>query len=125
MPSTPVGERLAEATFADLNSIPSIDYYEQRYPRRELPAGAMVTRFAPSPTGFMHIGGIYASLINKKVAEQSGGVFFLRVEDTDTRRFIEGAIETVVSGLERFHLPPDEGVVGMKDGAPEEKGSYG
>ena len=86
---------------------------------------SVAVRFAPSPTGFMHIGGIYASLINKKVAEQSGGVFFLRIEDTDTKRFIEGAIETIVDGLARFGLSPDEGVVGMNGGVHVEKGDYG
>lgn len=111
--------------FASIGEILPIHYYEQRYPPRNLPADAMVTRFAPSPTGYMHIGGIYASLINKKVAEQSGGVFFLRIEDTDTKRFLEGAIGTIISGLNRFGLSPDEGVVGIENGSIVQAGDYG
>src|SRR5262252_8378298 len=103
-----MSEQLVKLAFADSDTFPPPASYEERYPPRDLPAHAMVTRFAPSPTGFMHIGGIYASLINKKVAEQSGGVFFLRIEDTDTKRFQEGAIRTIINGLNRFGLPPDE-----------------
>jgi glutamyl-tRNA synthetase len=120
-----MGERLVELAFASIGEILPIHYYEQRYPPRNLPADAMVTRFAPSPTGYMHIGGIYASLINKKVAEQSGGVFFLRIEDTDTKRFLEGAIGTIISGLNRFGLSPDEGVVGIENGSIVQAGDYG
>ncbi|WP_437307710.1 glutamate--tRNA ligase [Sorangium sp. So ce388] len=85
--------------------------YEARYPRRALPKGAMVTRFAPSPTGFMHIGGIFVSLINKRLSVQSEGVFFLRIEDTDVKRAIPGALDTIVDSLARYDLSPQEGVL--------------
>lgn len=124
MVSTDTSKRLAELVFAN-KDLKQIDYYEQIYPLRDLPSGAYVTRFAPSPTGFMHIGGIYASLINKRLSEQSGGVFYLRIEDTDTKRFKEGAIETIVNGLNRFGLYLDEGVVDFKDGEVIESGDYG
>ncbi|WP_129345194.1 glutamate--tRNA ligase [Sorangium cellulosum] len=111
--------------------------YEARYPRRGLPKGAMVTRYAPSPTGFMHIGGIFVSLINKRLSVQSGGVFYLRLEDTDVKRAIPGALDTIVDSLARFDLSPHEGVLrapaGQEDGAPGapprgafvQQGSYG
>jgi glutamyl-tRNA synthetase len=120
-----MNDQLVKLVFTDSNTFLSPQSYEEMYPPRDLSPGAMVTRFAPSPTGFMHIGGIYTSLINKKVAEQSGGVFFLRIEDTDTKRYQEGAIRTVIDGLHRFGLPPDEGVVGIENGLLVEAGEYG
>ena len=69
-----------------------ISYYEEKYPERNLEEGAMVTRFAPSPTGFIHIGGLFGSIIDRKLAEQSKGVFILRIEDTDQKREIENKI---------------------------------
>jgi glutamyl-tRNA synthetase len=120
-----MSDQLVKLVFADSDTFLSTDSYEEKYPPRNLPSDAMVTRFAPSPTGFMHIGGIYASLINKKVAEQSGGVFFLRIEDTDTKRSQEGAIGTIIDGLNRFGLAPDEGVIGIENGSVVEKGNYG
>ncbi len=103
--------------------------YEAQYPRRALPKGAMVTRYAPSPTGFMHIGGIFVSLINKRLALQSEGVFFLRLEDTDVKRAIPGALDTIVDSLARFDLSPHEGVL-RAQGSPSQgefvqQGSYG
>ena len=74
---------LANLIFPDAKEI---SYYEEKYPERDLPEGAIVTRFAPSPTGFVHIGGLYQSLIARKLASQTNGVFFLRVEDTDQKR---------------------------------------
>ncbi|MBO0720982.1 MAG: glutamate--tRNA ligase [Blastocatellia bacterium] len=120
-----MNNRLVRLVFPDSDSFLSPSFYEEKYPLRDLPAGAMVTRFAPSPTGSMHIGGIYASLINKKLAEQSGGVFFLRIEDTDTKRYQEGTIRTIIDGLHRFGLPPDEGVIGLENGTVVERGDYG
>src|SRR5262245_45004292 len=120
-----MNDQLVKLVFTDSNTFLSPQSYEEMYPPRNLSPGAMVTRFAPSPTGFMHIGGIYASLINKRVAEQSGGVFFLRIEDTDTKRYQEGAIRTVIDGLHRFGLPPDEGLVGIENGLLVEAGEYG
>ena len=74
---------LANLIFPDVKDV---SYYENKYQKRDLPEGAIVTRFAPSPTGYVHIGGIYQSLIAKKVAKQTDGVFFLRIEDTDQKR---------------------------------------
>ena len=83
-----------------------------KYPSRNLPQGAQVLRVAPSPTGFMHIGGIYAALVSERVAHQSQGVFMLRIEDTDLKREKEGAVELIASSLEEYSIPMDEGVKG-------------
>lgn len=81
---------------------------EEKFPPRNLSDGAMVTRFAPSPTGFMHIGGLYQMLINYKLANQSNGVFMLRIEDTDTKREVTGAVELILDTAVKFGLVPDE-----------------
>ncbi len=96
-------------------------FYEEKYPERELPEGAIVTRFAPSPTGFVHIGGLYQSLSAKKMANQTGGVFFVRIEDTDQKREIENGAEQILQSLEDYGLAPDE-TIGF-DG--KDKGNYG
>lgn len=96
------------------NPLPSISEIEAKYPSRGLQAGQKVTRVAPSPTGFMHIGGIYAALVSERVAHQSGGVFFLRIEDTDQKRKVEGATEVICNSLARYGIVADEGV--DKDG---------
>lgn len=88
-----------------------ISYYEEMYPERDLPEGAIVTRFAPSPTGFVHIGGIYQSLVAKFVSKKTGGVFFLRIEDTDQKREVENGITDIVNSLKVFDLAPDEGMI--------------
>ena len=80
----------------------TIDELEAKFPPRELPEGAFVTRFAPSPTGFMHIGNLYSVLIDFKLAQQSNGVFMLRIEDTDTKREVEGAVDVVKSAMSSF-----------------------
>ncbi|MDR1027579.1 MAG: glutamate--tRNA ligase [Rickettsiales bacterium] len=82
---------------------------EEKYPPRDLQDGAMVTRFAPSPTGFMHIGNLYSMLIDKKLAQQSAGVFYLRIEDTDTKREISGAVDVILDAARTYDLTPDEG----------------
>ena len=97
-----------------------ISYYEEKYPRRNLSEGACVLRVAPSPTGNVHIGTIYQALIAKKVAEQSGGVFYLRVEDTDQKREVENGIKEIVDSLDKFELTPNEGMVSEE----ESKGDY-
>ncbi len=79
------------------------------YPKRELNKGSYVTRFAPSPTGFMHLGGVYMALISKKFAKQTGGIYFLRIEDTDQKRKIEDAEKIIIDGLAYFDLSADEG----------------
>lgn len=84
---------------------------EKKYPPRNLPEGAMVTRFAPSPTGFMHIGNVYGMLIDKKLAHQSNGIFYLRIEDTDTARTIKGGVEIINSVAKRLGLDIDEGPI--------------
>jgi glutamyl-tRNA synthetase len=82
---------------------------EAKFPPRNLPDGAMVTRVAPSPTGQMHLGTLYQAMIDKKLAQQSGGVFILRIEDTDTKREVDGAVDVVIKSLTQFGLIPDEG----------------
>lgn len=95
-------------------------YYEEKYVNRNLPEGAVVTRFAPSPTGFVHIGGIYQSLIAKLMAKESG-VFFVRIEDTDQKREIEGGVKQILDALEDFDLCPDEYI----DANDVDHGNYG
>ena len=75
---------------------------KKKYPERNLPEGAIVTRFAPSPTGFVHIGGLYQALIARKLANQTNGVFFLRIEDTDQKREVENGIIGIVEFFKRF-----------------------
>jgi len=101
-------QKLADALIPDENVKP-LSYYEERYPLRELPEGAQVTRLAPSPTGFMHIGNLFVALANERVAHQSGGVFYLRIEDTDEKRKVEGAVEVIHSSLKYFGVAFDEG----------------
>ena len=98
-----------------------ISYYEEKYPKRNLKEGAIVTRFAPSPTGFVHIGGLYQGLIARKLADQTEGVFFLRIEDTDQKREVENGISGIVEALKEFDIEPDEGMINES----EEKGNYG
>lgn len=98
--------QLAELLFPD-----TIDRatFEKNFLKRDLPKTACVTRFAPSPTGYMHIGGLYISVINQFVAKNSGGVFYLRIEDTDEKRLIENGITEIIKTLEAFHIRFDEG----------------
>ena len=109
---------LADLIFPDAKDI---SYYEEKYPQRNLQEGAQVTRFAPSPTGFIHIGGLFGSIIDKKIAKQTDGVFILRIEDTDQKREIENGVRQIVNGLKDFGIIPDEGVVSET----EEIGNYG
>ena len=94
---------------------------ENKYPPRNLESSAKVTRVAPSPTGFMHIGGIFAALLSERLAHQSGGVFFVRIEDTDKKREVEGAAQLIIDSLSRFNILVDEG----ETLTGEEKGNYG
>ena len=109
---------LADLIFPDAKEI---SYYEEKYPERNLPEGAIVTRFAPSPTGFVHIGGLYQSIIARKLASQTGGVFFLRIEDTDQKREVENGITGIIEALKDFEIEPDEGMTSED----EWKGNYG
>lgn len=104
---------LAELLFPDVTKTP--DYYENLYPERQLPEGAKVTRFAPSPTGFVHFGGLYPVLAGERLAHQSGGVFYLRIEDTDSKREVEGAEYDLIKVFENFGINFDESIV--KDGS--------
>ena len=92
------------------NPLPTVAEIEAKYPPRQLPEGACVTRVGPSPTGNMHIGTLYQALCAERVAHQSGGVFFLRLEDTDQKRELEGAAELIISSLARYGIRLDEGV---------------
>lgn len=94
--------------------------YEAMYPKRNLPEGAKVTRLGPSPTGFIHLGNLYGAFVDERLAHQSNGVFYLRIEDTDDKRFVENAVETIISSLAFFGIKFDEGVTEHGD-----VGSYG
>jgi len=89
--------------------LPEPGEWEQRFPPRDLPAGAEVTRLAPSPTGFIHLGGIYAAMIDRSVAHESAGRYFVRIEDTDQSREVQGAYEQFERAFAYFRVPPDEG----------------
>ena len=82
----------------------TLDELEAKFPPRDLPDGAFVTRFAPSPTGFMHLGGLYGALVDCKLARDTGGVFMLRIEDTDTKREVASAVDIIVDSMHRFGL---------------------
>ena len=88
---------------------PSLASYEEKYPPRDLPKGAQVTRLAPSPTGFIHLGNLFAAIANERIAHQSGGILYLRIEDTDLKRKVEGAVEAVKNALRYFDIKFDEG----------------
>jgi len=90
------------------SDLPEPEYWEQRYPRRALPEGAEVTRFGPSPTGFVHIGGVYVATIDRDLAHRSGGVYLVRVEDTDQSREVEGALAQFARAFDYFGIPADE-----------------
>lgn len=111
-------KELANLIFPDAKSV---EYFEEKYPERNLPEGAEVTRFAPSPTGFVHIGGLFGGLVDMKIARQTGGVFILRIEDTDQKRGIENGAAQIVEALNEFKIIPDEGATGENT----EKGNYG
>lgn len=111
-------KEIAQLIFPDVKE--TIEDLEKRYPSRNLPEGAEVTRFAPSPTGFLHTGSLFTSLICHKVAKDTNGVFYVRLEDTDTKREIQGSGEQLLKQLHLFNIDPDEGYLG-----DSEKGLYG
>ena len=111
-------QQLADLIFPNITE--TVEDLEKRFPPRKLPEGAEVTRFAPSPTGFLHTGSLFTSMICRKVATQSGGVFYVRLEDTDTKREIAGSGEQLLEQLHIFNVDPDEGYLG-----DHEKGNYG
>ena len=110
--------KLAELLFPDITTTP--EELETRYPKRDLPEGAMVTRMGPSPTGFIHLGNLYGALTDERLAHRSGGVAFLRIEDTDDKREVEGAVPMLIDALDYFGIRFDEGAT-----ADGETGSYG
>lgn len=112
-------EKIIEKLFPEL--LPTIEEIEKKYPERNLKEGAMVTRIAPSPTGFMHIGSLYTALISERLAHQTEGVFYLRIEDTDKKREVEGASKLITKSLNYYDIKTNEGenVLG------EEIGQYG
>lgn len=112
-------EKLAELLFPNITKTP--DYYEELYPQRNLPEGARVSRFSPSPTGYLHFGGLYAATAAKLNSTATNGRFYLRIEDTDKKREVEGGVSAIVDGLNYFGITTDEGVCGEN----EEKGNYG
>ena len=110
--------RLSELLFPHIEKTP--EDYEKMFPERDLAEGAMVTRLGPSPTGFIHLGNLYGAFVDERLAHQSGGTFYLRIEDTDDKRYVEGAVETIITSLKFFDINFDEGA--LLDG---EKGDYG
>ena len=114
---------LADLLFPNVTESPAD--VEAKFPPRQLPEGAKVTRFAPSPTGFVHFGGLFPSTIGERLAHQSGGVFYLRIEDTDAKREVAGAAEGLIRTLAHYGIQFDEGAVIGEDGTICDKGIYG
>ena len=102
-------QALAELLFPHVTESPAD--VQARYPHRDLPEGAIVTRMAPSPTGFVHLGNLVMGLTAERMAHQSGGVLFLRVEDTDAKREVPGAVEVLINTLKHYGIQFDEGAV--------------
>ncbi len=100
-------QRLAQLLFPDIDTTP--EEIAAKYPPRQLPEGAKVTRMAPSPTGFMHLGNLFSAIVSERLAHQSNGVFYLRIEDTDLKRSVPGGVETIINVFRRFGLNFDEG----------------
>ena len=111
-------QRLAQLLFPDITTTP--EDIEKMYPPRNLPEGAKVTRMAPSPTGFMHLGNLFSAIVGERLAHQSNGVFFLRIEDTDLKRAVEGGVEKIINVFNHYGLNFDEGAT--IDG---DNGAYG
>ena len=111
--------KLAQLLFPHIDKTP--DYYEELYPERGLAEGARVTRFAPSPTGYLHIGGLFGALVDVLTAQSTGGVAYLRIEDTDKKREIDDGVSAIINGFDYFGVEFNEGVTGFGT----EKGAYG
>ncbi len=111
-------ERMAELLLGHIDKTP--DFYENKYPARDLPEGARVVRIAPSPTGYLHLGTLFMALVNRITADSTGGIFYTRIEDTDKKREVEGGIDDIINGLIRFGINIDEGFVTPT----EQKGNY-
>ena len=102
-----MNDEIADLLFPHIDKTP--DYYEKMYPKRDLAENAMVTRYGPSPTGSVHLGNLFSAFCDMIYARQSGGVFFLRIEDTDQKRAVEGGIDNITSVLKAFSINPTEG----------------
>lgn len=111
-------KKLADLLFPDVVNTP--EYYEEKYPYRKLPSKAQVTRMAPSPTGFIHLGNLYSALADERIAHKKNGVFYLRIEDTDEKRKVDGAVETIINVLRYFNIEFDEGA-GFDEGTENNK----
>lgn len=114
---------LADLLFPDVTL--TVEEYEKTLPERVLPEGAKVTRFAPSPTGFVHFGGLFPVTVSERLAHQSGGVFYLRIEDTDAKREVEGATEALIKVLAHYGINFDEGAILDEYGNVSYKGDFG
>ena len=112
-------KELAQLLFPNITKAPQD--MEDMYPPRALKEGTRVTRFAPSPTGFLHFGNLFTCMVSYKTAKTTDGVFYVRVEDTDQKRKVEGAIDVMLKGLSVYGINADEGVVGDE----KEIGDYG
>ena len=112
-------KELAELIFPNITKTP--EDYEKIYPERKLESGAAVSRFAPSPTGFVHMGSLLTTVIERKIPDETNGVFYLRIEDTDQKRSVENGIKGIVDDLKNFEIKIDEGALGED----EEIGDYG
>ncbi len=113
-------QALADLLFPHVTESP--DEAEARFPKRTNPEGAVITRMAPSPTGFVHLGNLVQGMISERMAHQSGGVLFLRVEDTDAKREVPGAVEVLINSLEHYNIKFDEGAT--IDGDSGDYGPY-
>ena len=114
---------LADLLFPQITKTPAD--IEAAYPARQLPEGAKVTRFAPSPTGFVHFGGLFPTTVGERLAHQSGGVFYLRIEDTDAKREVPGAAEGLIKTLAHYGIHFDEGAILDQSGKVSDQGAYG
>ena len=112
--------KLSDLLFPDVVNTP--EFYEEKFPYRKLPNKAEVTRMAPSPTGFIHLGNLYSALADERIAHRNGGVFYLRIEDTDEKRKVDGAVELIIDTLKYFDIEFDEGA-GFEENP--EKNAYG
>ena len=112
-------KKLAELLFPEVTT--TVEDLLKRFPQRDLPKGAEVTRFAPSPTGYLHIGGVYQCTLARFIASSTGGRFMLRIEDTDQKREVKGAADIIYPALKNFDILPDEGYISSE----EERGDYG
>ncbi|MFV0516118.1 MAG: glutamate--tRNA ligase [Aminipila sp.] len=112
--------KLADLLFPHITKTPAD--YEEIFPQRNLPSDAKITRLGPSPTGFIHLGNLYGAFVDERLAHQSGGTFYLRIEDTDDKRYVDGAVEVIINSLRFFDINFDEGAT--IDGHIGEYGPY-